>query len=46
MPKTRTITIRELGSQQATILYSHDTLTGGTVVPGFSVKVSEVFGED
>jgi Uma2 family endonuclease len=44
-PKTRTITIREQGSQQATILYAHDTLTGGAVVPGFSVTVSEVFGE-
>ena len=38
-PKTRTITIRELGSQQATILYPHDTLTGGAVMPGLSVRV-------
>lgn len=44
-PWTRTITVRELGSQHATILYPHDTLTGGAVVPGLSVRVSEVFGE-
>ena len=43
---TQIVTVRELGSQQATILYPHDTLTGGAVVPGFSVKVSDIFGED
>ncbi|MDX2141505.1 MAG: Uma2 family endonuclease [Chloroflexota bacterium] len=42
-PQTRTVTVRIAGSTQATILYEDDTLDGGSVVRGFSVRIGEVF---
>jgi Uma2 family endonuclease len=42
-PQTRTVTIRTQGSATATILHADDTLDGGTVVSGFSVRVGDVF---
>ncbi len=42
-PRTQTVTARTLGSAQATILHADDTLDGGDVVAGFSVRVGDVF---
>jgi Uma2 family endonuclease len=41
-PKTRTVTVRTLGSQQATILRADDRLEGGGVVAGFNVRVGDI----
>jgi Uma2 family endonuclease len=43
-PKTRTVTLRTAGSQQALILRAADTLDGGDIVRGFSVVVGDVLG--
>jgi Uma2 family endonuclease len=43
-PKTRTVTLRTVGSQQALILRAADTLDGGGIVRGFSVVVGDVLG--
>jgi Uma2 family endonuclease len=42
-PRTQTVTVRTSGSAQATILHADDTLDGGAVVAGFSVRVGDVF---
>lgn len=42
-PRTQTVTVRTLGSAQATILHAEDLLDGGEIVKGFSVRVGNVF---
>jgi Uma2 family endonuclease len=42
-PQTRTVTVRTAGSGQALILHNNDTLDGGAVVAGFSVRVGDAF---
>jgi Uma2 family endonuclease len=42
-PRTQTVTVRMAGSAQATIHHADDTLDGGAVVAGFSVRVGDVF---
>jgi Uma2 family endonuclease len=41
-PKTRTVTVYE-GPERVTVLGEADELTGGDVVPGFRLSVTEVF---
>jgi Uma2 family endonuclease len=42
-PYTRTVTVRAAGSAQALILHDADTLDGGAVITGFSVRVGDAF---
>lgn len=42
-PNRRTVHVYTLGSEVPAILHEEDELTGGDVLPGFSVKVREIF---
>ena len=43
-PQTREIMVFRQGSKQQTILSGDDELTAAEILPGFSVKVAEIFG--
>ena len=42
-PESRTVEVRRAGSTTIEVLSETDTLSGGDVLPGFSVAVSELF---
>jgi Uma2 family endonuclease len=42
-PNRRTVHVFSGGSDAPTVLHESDTLTGGDVLPGFSVKVADLF---
>lgn len=42
-PRRQTVLVRVAGSNQQTILTVEDTLTGGTVIPGFEISVASIF---
>lgn len=42
-PYLRTVTVYTYGSKQALILTEEDTLSGGEVLPGFQLQVSQIF---
>jgi Uma2 family endonuclease len=44
-PRTQTLTIHTAGSNQITRLTREDTLTGGDLLPGFTLKLDELFSE-
>jgi Uma2 family endonuclease len=44
-PRTQTLTIHTAGSNQITSLTREDTLTGGDLLPEFSLKLSDLFVE-
>jgi Uma2 family endonuclease len=45
-PESKTVEVRRAGSSSIEVLGEEDTLTGGDVLPGFSVAVSELFPAD
>jgi len=42
-PNRRTVQIYAGGSEVPSVLHESDTLTGGEILPGFSVKVADLF---
>lgn len=42
-PESRTVEVRQAGSSSIEVLGEQDTLSGGDVLPGFSVAVAELF---
>ena len=42
-PETRTVVVHESGNPLQRLLESTDTLTGDDVIPGFSIKVADLF---